>query len=723
MKRKIALILSFVLIFTLALPMQGFAAEMSEGLENAIKIARTKFSIPDDYKFSSSISTSDSKKVYYLNYTSKDTANPTYINVAVDENGMIVNYNKYTPYDYIQTKKLPKLSRQDAKAKAEEHINKIAPGLTKELQDLEATQDSALNSSYFFNYYRVVNGIPFYNDRVYLTVNRDTGELQDYSRNWTDKADFPPASGYISLKEAQEAYAKNLGLRLIYRSSMKDDVMTIFPAYVPVYNNSIYAVNAFTGERVRLFNNYFYSGAGDIAVTFSEEKANLQMAAGGIRLNPEELDAVQNAAKLISQNEAEKVARAAKFLGITNEYKLQSYYLGSNWSDKNEYTWSLYFTKPADENNYYEDYINVSINAKNSEITSFYTGAPYSEGAKPKNDKVKAKAEIDAFLKEYYSQYLKELEYDELATGENVIYTTDKLPNNYSFNYTRIANGVPFPDNGVYINYDNLSGSITSFNLNWYTAEFPAVDKVIGLEAAYESLFERVGLALEYKRQYPESAERIYEPASAENATILLTYALNQNKPLYIDANTGLLQNYDGSEYKEPEKVEYTDIKGHFAEKQIMVLADNGIYLEGKEFKPNAAITQLEFMALLSKTLNYYGPVISTSSIGKEADDLYAFVRREGIVKEGEWQPLKSVTREEAVKYIIRALKYDKVADISGIFNIKFADKDAISAELKGYVAIAAGLGIVNGDGTRFNPAKNVTRGESAVMIYNYLQS
>jgi hypothetical protein len=723
MRSKIALLLSIVLIFTLALPMQGFAAEMSEGLENAIKIARTKFSIPDDYKFSSSISTSGNKKVFYLSYTSKDSVNPTYMNISVDENGMIVNYNKYTPYDYKQTKKLPGISRQDAEAKAGEYIEKIAPGLIKELQYQEAVQDGSLNSSYFFNYYRVVNGIPFYNDRVYVTVNRDTGELQDYSRNWTDKVDFPPASGYLSLEEAQKAYAKNLGLRLIYRSYMKDNVMTVFPAYVPVYNNSSYAVNALTGERVRLSGNYYYDGAGDVALTFSEEKASLQMASGGIRLNPEELDAVQNAAKLISQDGAEKVARAAKFLGITDGHKLQSNYLGTNWPDKNEYTWSLYFNKPADENNYYEDYINVSINAKTGEITSFYRSVPYSEGARPKNDMAKVKAEMDAFLKEYYPQYLKELEYDELAAGKNVIYAADKLPNNYNFTYTRIANGVPFPDNGVYINYDNLTGIISSFNLNWYTTEFPAVDKVIGLEAAHKSLFERVGLALEYKLQYPEGTDRIYTPDSVGNASMLLTYALNQNKPLYIDANTGLLQNYDGTEYKEPEKIEYTDIKGHFAEKQIMVLADNGIYLEGKEFKPGEAITQLDFMALLSKTLNYYGPVISVRSTDKELDDLYAFLLREGIVKDGEWKPTQTVTREEAVKYIIRALKYDKVADISGIFNITFADKAAISADLTGYVAIASGLGIINGDGANFNPARYVTRGETAVMIYNYLQS
>lgn len=723
MKSKIALILSFVLIFTLALPIQGFAAEMSEELENAIKIAKTKFSIPDDYKFSSSISTSGNKKIFYLNYSSKDTANPTYMNIAVDENGMIVNYNKYTPYDYIQTKKLPKLSRQDAKAKADAHINKIAPGLAKELQYQEAGQDSALNASYYFNYYRVVNGIPFYKDRVYVTVNRDTGELQDYSRNWTDHTDFPSAADPISLKKAQEAYAKNLGLRLIYRSAMKDDVMTAYPVYVPVYNNAGYAVDAMTGERVRLYDNYYYGGYADTVMTFSEEKANLQMAAGGIRLNPEELEAVQNTAKLISQDEAEKAARAAKFLGVTDGHKLRRYNLDTNWPNKNEYTWSLQFSKPADENNAYEDHISVSVNAKTTEVTSFYRGAPYSEGAKPRNDRAKARAEMDAFLKEYYPQYLKELEYDELADGESVIYPMDKVPNNYNFTYTRTAKGVPFSDNGVNINYDNLSGTITSFNLNWYSIDFPATDKAIGLEAAHKSLFENVGLGLEYKLQYPEDADRIYAPDSMKNATMLLAYALNPDKPLYIDANTGVLQNYDGTEYKEPEKVEYTDIKGHFAEKQIMVLADNGIYLKGKEFKPGSAITQLDFMTLLSKTLNYYGPVISAKSTDQEVGDLYAFLRREGIVKEGEWQPTQMVTREEAVKNIIRALKYDKVADIGGIFNIQFADKAAISADLTGYVAIAAGLGIVGGDGVNFKPARNVTRGESAVMIYNYLQS
>jgi len=41
----------------------------------------------------------------------------------------------------------------------------------------------------------------------------------------------------------------------------------------------------------------------------------------------------------------------------------------------------------------------------------------------------------------------------------------------YTFEYMRIANDVPFPDNGLVINYDNISGSISGFNLYWYDTE------------------------------------------------------------------------------------------------------------------------------------------------------------------------------------------------------------------------------------------------------------
>jgi len=720
LKRKIAIILSFVFILTLAIPTGGFAANMDKALENAIKIAKTKFTVPQDYKFSSSISTENKKNMFNLNWNSADTTEQGSINVRIDENGTIINYNKYLQSDYIQTKKLPKFSMQEAKTKADAYIKGIDSTLPDKIKYEESTQNNIMDTSYYLTYYRVVNGVPFYNDSVTVNINRETGALQGYYRQWTDNLTFPAVTGTLSVKKAQEAYSKNLGLKLIYKYSNTDDVLKAFAVYTPIYDNGNYGVNALTGELQRTSNNYY--AMNDSAMTTAQSK-NIQGAAGVVQLNPDELKAVQNASKLMSYDEAEKTARSSKFLNLAADSKLESYYLNNNWPSKEDYVWSLQFKKPAGDKTKYDDYTSVTVNAKTGEITSFYRGVPVADSttAKPNGDLVTAKAAVDAFLQEYYPQYNRQVQYDKLASESNVNVSTDTT---YNFIYSRIVNGIAFPDNGLNVTYDNVSGTITGFNLTWFNIAFPSVDKAIGIATAGEKLFGNVNLVLNYKSEFNNNnieAIKIVNPA--EISKVALVYTLDPNKPLFLEANTGSLLNQDGSTYKETVKVNYSDIKGNAAEKQIMVLADNGVYLEGAQFMPNSAITQKDFLTLLSKTLSYYGPVISAKSTGKDIDELYAFLQREGIVKTGEKAPDSAVTREDAVKFLIRALKYDKVADIQGIFNISFKDKASISPGLSGYVAIASGFGIVDAKSAKFNPKAKMTRGESAIMIYNYLQS
>jgi hypothetical protein len=721
-KRKIAALLTFILIFTMLIPLQGFAAEMDKELENAIKIVKTKFSIPEDYKFTSNISTSETSKIYYLSWRSNDTVNMSSINASVDDKGMILNYSRYLPDDYKQSKKLPAFSRAEAKAKADEYIEHIAPGLTKELKYEEDYQDNIMDSSYYLSYYRIVDDLPYYNDRVNVTINRENGELQGYSRNWSPDLKFPSSKGAISLDKAEDAYVEDLGLRLIYAYSMEDDVLKTFPLYVPIYDNNDFAIDAFTGKRYRLTSRVYLRGFADYGAA-NGAKQKMEMDTAGVRLNPEELKAVEDAGKLMDEKKAEELARKAEFLDITDDYELESYYLSPNWPDNKEYIWSLYFRKPSKDEKYPEyEYISVSMNARTGVVTSFYKNSEDNGGKKqPVNDITKAKAVTDAFLSKYYPQYYKLLEYDKIANEE---YLADKTvpASYYNITYTRLANGVPFPDNGVSFNYDNLTGEINSFNLNWFETEFPSVEKVIGVPAATDKLFEKVGLGMEYRFEYPREAESMIMKEVQEAGKTVLVYMLKPGKPLYIDAFTGNIVYRSGEEYKETTKASYTDIKGHFAEKQISVLAEFGIYLDGSEFRPSEDMTQKDFLTYLSKTLNYYGPVLTEKSTQKDIDEMYAYLIREGIVKEAEKSPDSAVTREEAVKFIIRALKYDKVADIKGIFSVSFKDKASISPDLYGYVAIASGLGIVSGDGTNFNPKKNIKRGESAVMIYNYLQ-
>lgn len=718
MKRKIALLLTIAFVFTLALPSSGFAA-MDKELENAIKIAKTKFDIPDNYTFESNISTSGAKKIYSLSWNSKDKMSPASIYVTIDEDGMVTNYSKYSQDDYKQTNKLPKLSKQDALAKANQYIDSIAPGLLKELRYQETNQNSIMDSGYYMNYYRVVNGIPFYNDRVSVNINRDTGALQNYSRQWTDIASFPSNSGVISLQDAQKAYAEKLGFRLVYKYAQADNTLNAYLAYVPVYYNGSYGIDAFTGEKRRISGDIYYGFTE--TMDMSRQKTNM-MAAAGVQLSPEELNAVEEASKLISQEEAEKIARNCEFLSLTGSFKLQSYYLSSGWPDRTQYSWYLYFMKPADDKTAYADNVSVTIDAKTGVITSFNKGTPVNETAKPIGDMAKAKVDVDAFLNRYYPQYAKQTEYDKL-TSESYLSDTEQNMY-YSFVYYRLVNGIPFPDNGITVNYDNTKGAVNGFSMNWFNIGFPN-SKVIGLDAAAGSMFEKVGLELQYKLDYNanDTNAKILPQPSPDTAKAVLVYALKNTRPQIISAVNGAVLNADGTEYKETAKVSYTDIKGNAAEKQIMVLADNGIYLEGSQFRPNAAITQLDFLTLLSKTLSYYGPVITPKSTSQDVDELYAYLQREGVIKAGEKAPAANVTREEAVKYLVRALKFDKVADIKGIFNISFKDKASISPSLSGYVAIAAGLGIVDSRSGRFNPKNKITRGESAIMIYNYLQS
>jgi len=205
---------------------------------------------------------------------------------------------------------------------------------------------------------------------------------------------------------------------------------------------------------------------------------------------------------------------------------------------------------------------------------------------------------------------------------------------------------------------------------------------------------------------------------------IKLVYVLKSGKPFILDANTGNVINYDGKPYKEEKPAEYTDISGHYAEEKIKELVKYRIInFTDSEYRPDDEIAQKDFFTVLSKIVDrYYGPIIMEDSGQDEIDEMYKQLLREGIIKEDEKDPESPVMREDAVKFIIRALKYDKIADISGIFKVSFMDEDEISPELTGYVAIANGLKIVSGAGGKFNPKNNLTRAETAVMIHNYLR-
>jgi len=723
LKRKLAVVLTIFMLVSVLSPLHSFAAEDSKGLEKAIKTAKSYFDVPEDYKLVSSFGNYNGKKVWYLNWYSEDGTGSS-IDARIDENGTLLYYYRYKPEYYKNSQsKFPAVSKDKAREAAENFIKKVNPSVFNKIKYQEDNQNTLLDRSYYFYYVRSENNVPYSENYINITVHRDTGEVTDYYCYWTDGLTFPDVSKAISIEKAQEAYRDKIGLKLIYQSAKVKNETKVFPVYVPKYDNYSYVIDAITGERINISPYYgiYYDRGGNM---IAEEAAkNAAGASAEITLSPEEEKEVKKMSDLISLEEAEKIARDSRVIGLDKNIKLEHYNLSREWYNDGEILWSLSFASYPEKNSEEEyKYASVTINAKTGEIIRFYMSTPYNANDKAKDDKDAAKAAVEKFLKEFKPDKFEQVELDQDSSQDITIMNDSEQPRSYWFHFSRKVNGILFPDNGFSITYDAVNQKVTDFSMAWYDVEFPSIENVAPVENVYDVLFEQVGMELQYKGDYDKTVEYIREIEN-EKPEIKLVYMLKSGKPLYFDAYTGNIVNYDGTPYKEYKPVEYTDIKGHFAEKQIKALAEHGVYLEGEEFKPAQQIKQKEFFALLTKTMDYYyGPVLSADSSQEDIDNMYSYLIREKIITADEKNPEGAVSREDAVKYIIKSLKYNEVAEIKGIYNCPFADKDEINPDLVGYVTIAYGLKIVSGASGNFMPKGTLTRAEAAIMIYNYLQ-
>ncbi|WP_027621338.1 YcdB/YcdC domain-containing protein [Acetivibrio clariflavus] len=715
MKSKIALFSVLLLIFSILVPATVFAAT-DPGLENAIKATKQLFDIPDSLSnFSYSVRIEGDLKIWTLNWSSKDN-DGTSIEVSIDNTGDVLSYYRYISNEII--KKLPALTESEAQKKAEEIIEKLNPNILDSIKILKRNRNVSINdNAYYFSFVRTHNGIVFPKNGIEISINKQTGELESYSKNWSKDLVFPSADKAITLEEAQKAFKKNLGLALTYKSSIENKNIKVYGAYSPIYN-SYYYIDAFTGEKINLGSRYYDTAYGmTLKLGFSLEFS--EVAFNEIVLTPEEIAAVEEVSNLLPQEEAEKIARELNILELDDSFTLSSARLYKGWFEKNGYEWNLNFTK-SDEKNYSR--VNVTIDASTGEITSFSTGFSMPDDDTVKYDKDTAKKAVEEFLNQIQPMKFKETKLeereDEISTDEEI-----EKPKYYSFQYTRMVNGIPFEGNGITVEYNAVTGKIFGYNLEWYDVEFPSLEKAVSLDEIYNIFFRDIGLELQYTTAAPEI---IFTMEKAENPKqeVKLVYAVKSDKPAILDAFTGTVLDYSGNPYKEEKPLEYTDIAGHYAQDEIEVLAQAGIGLEGPELKPDEKIKQKDFLLLISQIINngyaFYGKL--SLSDDNETDNLYQLLMQEGIIKESEINPDSPLTREDSVKFVIRALKYDKIAELSDIFNCTFKDKDEINPELIGHVVIAKGLNIVNGYGNYFRPKEELKKADALIIIYNYLQ-
>ena len=308
--------------------------------------------------------------------------------------------------------------------------------------------------------------------------------------------------------------------------------------------------------------------------------------------------------------------------------------------------------------------------------------------------------------------------------------------------YERTENGIPVIGNNANITVDCVSGKITQYSLTWTEeVDFADTEAKINPAEAVNAYFENGNTSLVYVMHtvylYDEAAESdsaeklpvkpVYSEIKTRNETRLV---YNFSAPFYaISAVSGKALNYDGEEYVKAETESFdgfSDISGHWAEEKINLLSDIGVVLSADTFEPDAYITQKEFIAMLMACRNHYSEIYRLEDIDSQLESFVNDMKRSGYYipeKDEDINPDSTLMRKDAAKFIMRALGYETVATIPGIFTTDFIDNAEIDPQYMGYAALAKGLGIINGSHGRFNGDQSITKAESVILVYNYLNA
>ena len=704
MKKTISLILAFLFIFTSAFPI--FATEQTTSnvdLKKSIEIAKQKLNISTDgFDFESSYSENrDRKKLWSLNWHSKDKSKKS-INVTVDaDSSDVIYYNTYSTS--VNTSKIPKFSNDQALKAATDFANKLQSEKFKATKLMDKQFDTMrdytyYSDSYTFTFIRDINGIPYIDNNILINVDKNTLEITNYSLDWDDKL-VPDKKEAMSIEDAKKVFKENLGIepsyQLVYQDSY-DDPKAIL---VYTYKNGNKPIDAISKEIVN-YNNYYPMR--------SKEMKNEKVK--GDVITPEEQKAIEDTSKLISKEKAIEFAK--QYLEIDN-YTLTNANLNKGYPKGSNPSWSLNW-EFRDNNKETYEYKNCSVDAVTGQINDFYQGGSEFEpqtDLTPKYTRDSAKQLAVEFLKKIQSNKFNSTEYRHIESDYSI---KEEKPTNYYYTFIRKVNDIACPFNTLNVSINAYTGQIVSFNMSWFDIDLPKSDNIISLEDAYTKLFDKMNFSLKYIRNTN------LEESSAKPTEIKLVYMLDTTSN-FIDAKTGNLLDYNGNPIKEQTKVSFTDIKGHWAEKDISTLLELGIIQEDSQtFCPKDNIKQKDFIKML---VNTFGPVYKFPVIPDDKNDsFYEEAINRKIIFPKEKSPKKFITRLEASKYLVRALNVAYIADLNGIYSPKFKDLKEKNNRDLGYISIISGLNILNGNNGYFGPDKNISRADTAVILIRFLK-
>ncbi|MHB8125254.1 MAG: YcdB/YcdC domain-containing protein [Desulfitobacteriaceae bacterium] len=214
---------------------------------------------------------------------------------------------------------------------------------------------------------------------------------------------------------------------------------------------------------------------------------------------------------------------------VPSEYT--DFYSTYNTNDDRQ-AWSLRWNGPMGKPGEFS----AEVNAINGDILSMnywkINDQSGNSGVLPAITKLGAQEISDKLLIRLLGERAKQLRL--IPSDQAVVPINNYGPVNYSLQYQRLINDVPFLSNGVNVEVSSTDGHITSYNLNWSEVKAPEVKGLIEASQAQKAFASSSFFNLRYW------VPAFYKPlAAGQKQEAKLVYQLTGQSGGAIDAFTG----------------------------------------------------------------------------------------------------------------------------------------------------------------------------------------
>ena len=685
------------------------------GLEAAITAVRLLIDIDDsiftDFSYSSTFTNWETQEGLIWNFSWSGENVGAW--AVATEDGVLLSFNKFnfgTPsFGFAD------LSRDEAIGRATDFIRRAHPRYHQYFTIADDVITNLHSSNFTVVFNAQINGHAFPGAQVIVGVDKFTGEITSYSTSNISPIgfNFERADELISQAEAITAFAEKIGLSLEYRSTFDwvSGTHTVFPVYMMDFVARRF-ISATSGEVVEfVFDRgsddmrdtmMLAPGVGapaplmamDAAVVMGEAQVT-----SPITLSPAERDAVERVAGFISSEQAvDKLFQVIDVddlsMDVFDEHHVS---LSRDFMDRERfiYSISLFRNIPWDADGDEIRGVFGAVDATTGRVRSFnimFSGnqiMPMLDEQEQAMSQAEVQAEVEAFLRRVAPIEFAQTRLDEEFASNLELMAMAGFS---GFNYYRVENNIPFRDNSINVSFNRSAGMVMGFSLNWTdNVSFPSVSDALTPHEALSRFVSNNG------------SEIIYITTGEGNASLVFDFG-----SAMIDPFSGAVIDFAGTVMEDAAIYpDYSDVIGHWAERIVMRLLENGVYNWSGSFEPDRVMTELEFVSYIMLTEQPW--------MARQSPD--SFLSQRGI----DFNPGdRPITRQNAAMIIVEYLGFGRLAQQPEFFVYPF--NDLVEQDMRGYITIANMLGIVEGDALgNFNPTNSVTRGAAAAMLYNLI--